>query len=105
MAFLRYSLVGLTNTGVSVAVMAALAFLGVHYLVYTAVALVAALVNSYLLNARFTFRTRTSLKAFVKFSVVNAALLVPVEILQYVLIDVIGLREVVGVGIGMVVFT
>ena len=86
--------------------MAALSYQGVHYTVYTAVGYFIAFIFSYVLNGAFTFRAeRLSIQNFLLFSAISASLLVLVEILLIVLIEYLGLRELVAVVLGMCTYT
>lgn len=55
--WLRFAVVGASNTLLSTAVFAALFHLGVHYLLASALAFAIGALNSYTLNRRWTFRS------------------------------------------------
>ena len=102
----RYGLVGAVNTSATIATMAGLAYLGIHYTVYTAVGYILGFVISYILNGVFTFRcTQLSHRAFLRFAGINSSLLIFVEILQIFLIERLAVPELPGVATGMVVYT
>jgi putative flippase GtrA len=56
--WLRFAVVGVSNTVLSTAVFAALVHLGFHYLLGSALAFTLGALNSYTLNRRWTFRSR-----------------------------------------------
>lgn len=59
--FIKFSLVGVSNTLVNYLVFLLLySLLGLHYLPSAALGWIAGIINSYLLNRRFTFRARHS---------------------------------------------
>ena len=87
-------------------VMVGLQYLGVHYAFYTGAGYIVAFCSSYVLNALFTFRTGPlSTAQFVVFVVANGALLAAVLGLQYLLIDLLGVREAHGVIVGAFAYT
>jgi putative flippase GtrA len=55
---IRFGVVGCANTVLSWCAYALLAWLGVHYLLASAIAWILGALNSYLLNRRWTFRSR-----------------------------------------------
>lgn len=103
---IKYGGVGSINASVTILIMLILGRLGVNYLVYTAIGYFGGFVSSYLLNGLFTFRVgRISLKGFLQFVILNLPLLLGVDVLEYLLIEHLGMREVLGVAIGMVTYT
>jgi putative flippase GtrA len=56
--WLRFATVGVSNTLLSTAVFAGLFHLGVHYLLASTLAFALGALNSYILNRRWTFRSR-----------------------------------------------
>lgn len=56
--WLRFAAVGVSNTLLSTLVFAGLFHLGVHYLLASSVAFALGALNSYVLNRRWTFRSR-----------------------------------------------
>jgi putative flippase GtrA len=102
----RYALTGIANTISGVGVMVGLAWLGFHYILYTAVGYIVAFITSYVLNGLFTFRVeRLSHKAFLLFVALNGTLLLSVEGLQIVLIEYARVRELSGVFFGGVAYS
>jgi putative flippase GtrA len=102
----RYALVGGINTATGLGVMAALAWAGVHYALYTLAGYVVAFVTSYLLNAWFTFRVEdVSTRNFALFALVNGALILLVQAVQAGLIELAGVPVLAGVACGAVVYT
>ncbi len=103
---IKYGGVGFINASVTVFIMVVLERLGAGYLVYTAIGYLGGFITSYVINGLFTFRVgRLSLKGFPQFLILNLTILVGVEVLEYLLIDHLGMKEVIGVAIGMVTYT
>ena len=104
---LRYGAVGLVNTGVTAAVIFLLKLTGIHYSLYTLSGYAIGIAVSFFLNRRFTFR-KQGVKAggqLIKFLSVTVSLLLLTQLLQYLLIDLAGINETIGVIIGMVFYT
>ena len=99
-------MVGAVNTLTGIAIMVALAYLAFHYIVYTGVAYFVAFIVSYVLNGLFTFRgSRITYQRFLLFVASNGTLLLFVEGLQVFLIELLQVRELLGVALGMATYT
>jgi len=86
--FLRYLMVGLTNTTVCFTTMSIFAYFNFHYLEYTAAGYIVAILYSFFMNLHFTFRVEGKiLKRLTLFFCVNLSNLAIVELIEYVLID------------------
>lgn len=81
----RFGLVGVVNTGVYFGLYLLLK-LAVPYLAAHVLAFVPAMVGSYFLNCRFTFRTKPSLRTFLLFPLSNATNFVVTTAGLYVLV-------------------
>ena len=99
MQFIKFGLVGLTNTALSYSIYALILWLGGHYLLASIVSFVISVAWSYLLNNRFVFQQadgetrvwwKTLLKAYVSYGVTG---LVLANILLYLWIDVLGVNQ------------
>jgi putative flippase GtrA len=102
----KYGLIGFVNTAVGVSLMLAGARLGLHYALYTAVAYLVALVVSFTLNLRITFRAEGHVwRRFRGFLAVCLACLGLAQAVQALLIEAFGCAEPFGVGAGMVSYT
>lgn len=56
--FIKYGIVGLSNTGVNLLVYYVLVLIGVHYLVATIMAFVISVLNAFFWNRNFVFKVR-----------------------------------------------
>jgi putative flippase GtrA len=93
--FVLFSAVGVLNTLIHYGVFFVLLNgLGIHYLVSSAAGYCCGLINSYLLNRRYTFHMSHRLNAseFVKFVIVNIVALSVNLIMMKVFVDVWGIR-------------
>lgn len=92
--FVRYLLVGMTNTTVCFVTMYLAALAGLHYLAYTAVGYLVAILYSFFMNLRFTFRVEGQiLKRLSLFFCINLSNLVLVELIEYTMIDIWGFNR------------
>ena len=70
--FIKFSIVGVSNTLVSLVLFYILfEFLGVYYIIASTLGYIVGLINSYFWNLRWTFRHRHSAGVLVKFIIVN----------------------------------
>lgn len=97
--FLKFNLVGLANTAVDVALFAVFAALGIGNALAQALSYSAGMINSYLLNTRYTFRDQQAKgtshlfdsRRLVRFVVLNLIVLVVSVVLLKILVSTIGI--------------
>ena len=86
--FVRYIMVGMTNTTVCFSTMYLGSLAGLHYLSYTAVGYLVAILYSFFMNLYFTFRVNGQiLKRLTLFFAINLTNLGIVETIEYIMID------------------
>jgi len=89
MRFVRYLMVGATNMTVCFTFMYIGSALGLHYLEYTVLGYVIAIVYSFYMNLRFTFRVSGNItKRLISFFAINLTNLGIVELIEYMMISV-----------------
>jgi len=92
--FVRYLLVGMTNTTVCFSVMYLCALAGLDYLMYTAVGYLVAILYSFFMNLRFTFKVEGQiLKRLSMFFCINLTNLGIVEVIEYEMIDLLHMNR------------
>jgi len=96
--FIRYMLVGLTNTTVCFVSMYISYLLGFHYLEYTAIGYLVAIIYSFFMNLHFTFRVEGKvLQRLSLFFMINLSNLGIVEIIEYILIDIFHINRLLSI--------
>lgn len=92
--FIRYTMVGASNTLLCLSLMYIGALLGFNYLLYTALGYLVSIFFSFFMNLYFTFRVKgrvlRRLTQFLMFSVVNVGL---VECIEYTLIEYFSMQQ------------
>ncbi len=103
----KYGIVGIINTAITTGIFFLLSHLGFEYLVYTIIGYAVGICISFLLNRKYTFKKdqENATRQIILFFTISASLLALVQLIQYLLIDVLYLKEWIGVGIGMVFYT
>lgn len=95
--FVRYGIVGVGNTLLSVVIILLGAWLGVWHIAAYVVAYAAGAINGYRINRSWTFRAGASHRTLVvRYFVVQGAALVVSTALVYLLVDMAGLDKVLG---------
>lgn len=104
---LKYGLVGIINTAISTGIFLLLSYIGFEYMAYTIIGYAVGIVSSFLLNRKYTFKKNNEnmSRQIILFFTINISLLLLVQLLQYLLIDVLLVKEWLGVGIGMVFYS
>lgn len=100
--FIRYVMVGCTNTAVCLVSMYTAYLMGFHYLAYTAIGYLVAIIYSFFMNLHFTFRVEGRIvKRLSLFFMINLSNLGIVEIIEYVMIDIFYINRLLSIIIAM----
>ena len=104
---IKYGSVGVMNTAVFSGITYLVSLTGVHYSIYTAVGYVVSILFSFFMNNRFTFKENGGdiKRLLAKFLVVTLSLMLMVQLIQYLFIDVMGTKEIIGIIAGMLFYT
>ncbi len=107
--FIKFGLVGVTNTAVSYVVYALILYMGGYYIVASIVSFVISVAWSYMLNNRFVFQKsdgeqrvwwKTLLKTYVSYGITG---LVLANILLYLWVDVLGINPYIAFFINLII--
>lgn len=108
LTMVRFGLVGLVNTGLSVGLMFIMHWMGLPYQVYTTIAYIAGIICSFSLNRWFTFggdgKDRKTIRFF-RFAISNLSLLGLVQVFQFGFIEKLHGNQSLGIALGMVLYT
>lgn len=97
--FIKFGLVGVTNTAVAYAIYALIIWLGGHYIVASSVSFIISVAWSFMLNNRFVFKKEAGeervwwkvlLKTYLSYALTG---LVLANVLLYLWIDVLGINQ------------
>jgi putative flippase GtrA len=91
--FLKFCIVGVTNTTISLVVYYLLLKFGVQYLLASTISYCAGLLNGYILSSAFVFKQKKSLNQALKFIGVYLSALLINLLLLYCLVDIFGVSE------------
>ncbi|MCL2442237.1 MAG: GtrA family protein [Treponema sp.] len=97
--FIKFSLVGLSNTLISYIIYVLLVFLGVHYIIANIIAFIIGVANSFFWNHRFVFKDETGGKRSLIKSLIKTYIsytftgVIVANFLLYILIDLFGISE------------
>ena len=107
--FIKFGMVGVTNTALSYAIYALIVWLGGHYLLASVVSFIISVAWSYLLNNRFVFQKaegearvwwKTLLKTYLAYGITG---LVLANVLLYLWIDILGVNQYLAFFINLVI--
>lgn len=94
--FLKFAIVGVSNTAISFLVYVVLVKLSLYYILASIISYIAGILNSYILNTAFVFKEKKTKKNLFMFSSVYlSALLINLSLL-YIMVDVFGTGPITG---------
>lgn len=94
--FLKFAIVGVSNTAISFLVYVVLVKLSLYYILASIISYIAGILNSYILNTAFVFKEKKTKKNLFMFSSVYLSALLINLTLLYILVDIIGTGPITG---------
>lgn len=93
--FIKFSLVGVSNTSISLICYTIIVKLGLYYIIANVLAYGVGMVNSFILNKRWVFKSKNSVgSTAIKFTLVNLGALSASTFLLYLCVSIIGLNKI-----------
>ena len=101
--FIKFGIVGVSNTVVHLVVYYILLFIGVHYIVCNVIGFIIAVLNSFFWNRNFVFKKKEGKKSTQLFRVflVNGFIMGFTTALLFLWVDILGISEKIGPIINM----
>jgi putative flippase GtrA len=91
--FIKFCLVGVGNTAISLLVYALLIHFGMHYLLASTLSYCAGIINGYIFSSSFVFKKKMDMKQGLKFVGVYLSSLLINLLLLYILVDIFSIHE------------
>jgi len=94
--FIKFGIVGVSNTLISLGIYYTLVYFGVHYLLANLIAFLLSVLNAYFWNSRFVFKSKGNvLKKLVKVYAAYGFTLLLSTTLLYLMVDIIGISQLI----------
>lgn len=93
--FLKFAVVGFSNTLVHFAVYYTLLHFGLFYIISNIIAFTLSVCNSFFWNSKFVFKKKTTQVTFVKVFAANGCMALISTALLFLMVDIIGISELV----------
>ena len=91
--FIKFGLVGVSNTLISLGIYYLMVWLGCHYLIANIVGFIVSVINSFFWNSKFVFKDKeedSKVKSFVKMTLSYGSTFILSNVLMFLFIDIIG---------------
>jgi len=95
--FFKFGIVGLSNTALSLAIYYALVLISLHYILANVIAFAVSVINAYYWNNRFVFKTKekANVKRIGKVYVVYGFTFFVTTFMLFLMVDIIGISEMI----------
>lgn len=104
--FLKFGLVGVINTLITMIVFNGLKFIGVNILVANTIGYICGMINSYLWNNRWVFKSNTKdVSTISKFIIVNVVAMLINNGILFVLVNEVGINSTISQALAIVITT
>lgn len=104
--FIKFGLVGIVNTAITMIIFNILHFMGVNYIVANSIGYIGGMANSYLWNNKWVFKSESKdVSTVVKFIIVNLIVMGINNVLLILLVNKIGIATVIAQVIALVITT
>ena len=107
--FLKFGVVGLSNTAISYIIYSVLVYIGLHYLIANIIAFIFSVLNSFIWNNKFVFKKKDDQKRNIIHSLIKTYIsyaftgLVLQNIFLFIFIDILYISKYIAPFLGMVV--
>lgn len=104
--FIKFGLVGVSNTVISLGIYYLMVWLGSHYLIANIVGFIVSVCNSFFWNSKFVFkdkREESRVRSFLKMTCSYGVTFVLSNVLMYLQIDIIGISKYIAPLVGLVI--
>lgn len=104
--FIKFGLVGVLNTIITIIIFNALRFLGVNMIGANIIGFIGGMINSYFWNNRWVFKSNSKeISTIIKFIIVNLIVMGINTFILILLVENIGLNETIAQGLALILTT
>ncbi len=104
--FIKFGLVGVSNTLISLGIYYLMVWLGCHYLIANIVGFIVSVINSFFWNSKFVFKEKeenSKVKSFVKMTLSYGSTFILSNVLMFLFIDVFGISKYIAPIINLII--
>lgn len=104
--FIKFGLVGVLNTVITIIVFNILRFMGIDMIIANTIGFICGMVNSYFWNNRWVFKSNSKdISTIGKFVIVNMIVMVINNFILILLVQSIGVNEIIAQGLALILTT
>lgn len=104
--FIKFGLVGIINTLITIVVFNILNFIGVNYLLANSIGYIAGMANSYIWNNKWVFKSNSKdISTLGKFIIVNLVVLLINNGILLLLVEKLAVNKIIAQGVALVITT
>ncbi len=104
--FIKFGIVGVSNTLISLGIYYLMVWLGCHYLIANIVGFIVSVINSFFWNSKFVFKEKeedSKVKSFIKMTLSYGSTFILSNVLMFLFIDVFGISKYIAPIINLII--